>query len=129
MTKQELEAKLQTLQKLLDEQNASANSYRDQIQELKKQLEDLNKPKLTPLQFDKLRDAIETGVGQFDFDDTDNYSYDFHIDYDNRIAIESFSFDNAYDLGQEIYNAIEELFAEAPAPEDEISIQEHLNQD
>ena len=129
MTKQELEAKLETLQKLLDEQNASANSYRDQIQELKKQLEDLNKPKLTPLQFDKLRDAIETGVGQFDFDDTDNYSYDFHIDYDNRIAIESFSFDNAYDLGQEIYNAIEELFAEAPAPEDEISIQEHLNQD
>ena len=129
MTKQELEAKLQTLQKLLDEQNASANSYRDQIQELKKQLEDLNKPKLTPLQFDKLRDAIETGVGQFDFDDTDNYSYDFHIDYDNRIAIESFSFDNAYDLGQEIYNAVEELFAEAPAPEDEISIQEHLNQD
>jgi predicted DNA binding protein len=129
MTKQELEAKLETLQKLLDEQNASANSYRDQIQELKKQLEDLNKPKLTPLQFDKLRDAIETGIGQFDFDDTDNYSYDFHIDYDNRIAIESFSFDNAYDLGQEIYNAIEELFAEAPAPEDEISIQEHLNQD
>ena len=129
MTKQELEAKLETLQKLLDEQNASANSYRDQIQELKKQLEDLNKPKLTPLQFDKLRDAIETGVGQFDFDDTDNYSYDFHIDYDNRIAIESFSFDNAYDLGQEIYNAVEELFAEAPAPEDEISIQEHLNQD
>ena len=129
MTKQELEAKLQTLQKLLDEQNASANAYRDQIQGLKKQLEDLNKPKLTPLQFDKLRDAIETGVGQFDFDDTDNYSYDFHIDYDNRIAIESFSFDNAYDLGQEIYNAIEELFAEAPAPEDEISIQEHLNQD
>ena len=127
MTKQELEAKLETLQKLLDEQNASANAYRDQIQELKKQLEDLNKPKLTPLQFDKLRDAIETGIGQFDFDDTDNYSYDFHIDYDNRIAIESFSFDNAYDLGEEIYRAVEELFAELP--EDEISIQEHLNQD
>ena len=113
MTKQELEAKLETLQKLLDEQNASANAYRDQIQELKKQLEDLNKPKLTPKQFDAIREAIEDGVGQFDFDDTDNYSYDFHIDYDNRIAIESFSFDNAYDLGQEIYSAVEELFAEA----------------
>ena len=129
MTKAELEVKLEALQKLLDEQNASANAYRDQIDTLKKQLEDLNKPKLTPLQFDKLRDAIETGVGQFDFDDQDNYSIDFGLDYDNRICCESFSFDNAYDLGQEIYNAVEELFAEAPAPEDEISIQEHLNQD
>ena len=119
MTKTELEVKLEALQKLLDEQNASANAYRDQIQDLKKQLEDLNKPRLTPLQFDKLREAIEEGVGQFDFDDTDNYSYDFHIDYDNRIAIESFSFDNAYDLGQEIYNVVEELFAEAECPDED----------
>ena len=125
MTKTELEVKLEALQKLLDEQNASANAYRDQIQELKKQLEDLNKPRLTPKQFDAIREAIEEGVGQFDFDDTDNYSYDFHIDYDNRIAIESFSFDNAYDLGQEIYRAVEELFAEADAPEDD----NQLNQD
>ena len=125
MTKTELEVKLEALQKLLDEQNASANAYRDQIQELKKQLEDLNKPRLTPKQFDAIREAIEEGVGQFDFDDTDNYSYDFHIDYDNRIAIESFSFDNAYDLGQEIYNTVEELFAEADAPEDD----NQLNQD
>ena len=112
MTKQELELKLEALQKLLDEQNASANAYRNQIQELKKQLEDLNKPKLTPEQFDAIREAIETGVGQFDFDDQDNYSIDFGLDYDNRICCESFSFDNAYDLGQEIYNAVEELFTE-----------------
>ena len=112
MTKTELEAKIEALQTALDTKTQEQNAYRSQIDTLKKQLEDLNKPKLTPLQFDKLRDAIETGIGQFDFDDTDNYSYDFHIDYDNRIAIESFSFDNAYDLGQEIYNVVEELFAE-----------------
>ena len=112
MTKTEIEVKLEALQKLLDEQNASANAYRNQIQELKKQLEDLNKPKLTPEKFDAIREAIETGVGQFDFDDQDNYSIDFGLDYDNRICCESFSFDNAYDLGQEIYNAVEELFTE-----------------
>ena len=121
MTKEELELKLETLQKLLDEQNASANAYRDQIQDLKQQLEDLNKPKLTPEQFDAIREAIETGVGQFDFDDTDNYSYDFHIDYDNRIAIESFSFDNAHDLGQEIYDAVEELFAKLPEDNNQLN--------
>ncbi len=112
MTKTELEVKLEALQKLLDEQNASANAYRDQIQDLKKQLEDLNKPKLTPEQFDKLREAIETGVGQFDFDNEDNYSIDYGINYDNKICCESFSFDNAYDLTEEIYNYVEDLFAE-----------------
>ena len=114
MTKTELEAKIEALQAALDTKTQEQNAYRGQIDALKKQLEDLNKPQLTPKQFDAINEAIEEGIGQFDFDDTDNYSYDFHIDYDNRIAIESFSFDNAYDLGQEIYNAVEELFAELP---------------
>ena len=129
MTTTELNAKIEALQAALETKVQEQNAYRGQIDTLNKQLEDLNKPKLTPLQFDKLREAIEEGVGQFDFDDTDNYSYDFHIDYDNRIAIESFSFDNAYDLGQEIYNVVEELFGEAKASEDKVSTQEHLNQD
>ena len=128
MTKDELEIKISTLQNLVTQKNEELSDYAAQIERLNDELKDLNKPKLTPLQFDELHKAIEEAVGQFDFDDTDNYSYDFNIDYDNRIAIESFSFDNAYDLGQEIYNAVEELFAEATAPENEISTQEHLNQ-
>ena len=112
MTKTELEAKIEALQAALDTKTQEQNAYRGQIDTLKKQLEDLNKPKLTKVQFDKLREAIETGVDQFDFDDTDNYSIDYGIDYDNRINCESFSFDNAYDLTEEIYSVVEELFAE-----------------
>ena len=89
MTKQELELKLENLQKLLDEQNASANAYRDQIQELQKELKDINKPKLTGLQLDEVYQAIEQGIESFDFDDCDNYATEFHIDYDNRIALEN----------------------------------------
>ena len=118
MTKQELELKLETLQKLLDEQNASANAYRDQIQDLQKQLKDLNKPKLTPLQFDELHGAIEEAVESFDFDDCDNYDTEFHIDYDNRIAVESMSFQNSDELVREIYNQLEEFFSVAEAPKD-----------
>ena len=112
MTKVELEVKIEALQKLLVEKVTEQTNYQNQIKELEKQLEDLNKPKLTPEQFDKLREAIETGVGQFDFDDQDNYSIDFGINYDNRVCCESFSFDNAYDLTEEIYNYVEDLFAE-----------------
>ena len=113
MTKVELEVKLEALQKLLEEKANEQKTYQNQIKDLEKQLEDLNKPKLTAKQFDKLNEAIETAIGQFDFDNEDNYSIDFGLDYDNRITCESFSFDNAYDLHQEIYSAVEELFAEA----------------
>ncbi len=129
MTKTELEAKIEALQTALNTKTQEQNAYRGQIDTLKKQLEDLNKPKLTPLQFDKLREAIDEAIGNWDFDDQDNYSIDFGIDYDNRINCESFCFDNADDLVHEIYEYVAALFAEAPAPEDEISIQEHLNQD
>jgi len=125
MTKQELELKLENLQKLLDEQNASANAYRDQIQELQKQLKDINKPKLTPLQLDEIYEAIEKGIESFDFDDCDNYDTEFHIDYDNRIALENMSFQNADELLRVVYDEVRELFAEATAPEDD----NQLNQD
>ena len=118
MTVTELQAKIEALQAALETKVQEQNAYRGQIDTLKKQLEDLNKPKLTPKQFDAVNEAIETAIGQFDFDDQDNYSIDFGLDYDNRICCESFSFDNAYELGQEIYIAVEELFAEADALED-----------
>ena len=128
MTTTELQAKIEALQAALDTKTQEQNAYRGQIDTLKKQLKDLNKPKLTPLQFDELHTAVEEAVGSFDFDDCDNYETDFHIDYDNRIAIESMAFHNADELVREVYNQISELFAEAPAPEDETSTQEHLNQ-
>ena len=121
MTVTELQAKIEALQAALETKVQEQNAYRGQIDTLKKQLEDLNKPKLTSKQFDAISEAIEEGIGQIDFDDTDNYSYDFHIDYDNRIAIESFSFDNAYDLAREIYNVVAELFAEIPEDDNQLN--------
>ena len=112
MTTTELQAKIEALQAAFDTKVQEQNAYRSQINALKKQLTDLNKPKLTPIQFDELREAIEEAVGQFDFDDSDNYSFDFHIDYDNRIAIESLTFDNADEIVREVYDQVCELFAE-----------------
>ena len=119
MNKVELEVKLEALQKLLEEKANEQTTYQNQINDLEKQLADLNKPKLTPAQFDLVNNAVENAISGFDFDDQDNYSIDFGIDYDNRICAESFSFDNAYDLHQEIYSAVEELFAEAECPDED----------
>ena len=125
MTTTELQAKIEALQAAFDTKVQEQNAYRSQIDALKKQLTDLNKPKLTPLQFDELHEAIEMGIGNYDFSDTDLYSIDYGIDYDGRVHCESFEFDNADDLAREVYNYVERLFAEADAPEDD----NQLNQD
>jgi len=113
MNKVELEVKLEALQKLLDEKANEQASYASQIRDLEKQLKDINKPKLTPLQFDELREAIDEAIGTWDFNDQDNYSIDFGIDYDGRVHCESFDFDCADDLVHEIYEYVAALFAEA----------------
>jgi len=125
MTKEELEIKISTLQNLVLQKNEELNDYAAQIERLNDELKDLNKPKLTPMQLDELYQAIEQGIESFDFDDADNFDVDFHIDYDNRIAIESMSFQNADELLRVVYDEARELFAEAKLPEDD----NQLNQD
>ena len=119
MTKVELEVKLEALQKLLGEKVTEQTTYQKQINDLEKQLADLNKPKLTPMQFDEVNQAIETAIGNFEFDNEDNYSIDFGLDYDGRVHCESFTFDNAYDLHREIYDAVERLFTELECPDED----------
>ena len=119
MTKLELEVKLEALQKLLGEKVTEQTTYQNQINELQQELDDLNKPKLTPAQFDQVSEAIETAIGNFEFDNEDNYSIEFGLDYDGRVHCESFSFDNAYDLHREIYEAVDSLFAEAECPDED----------
>ena len=125
MTKDELEIKISTLQNLVLQKNEELNDYAAQIERLNDELKDLNKPKLTPMQLDELYQAIEQGIESFDFDDADNFDIDFHIDYDNRIAIESMSFQNADELLRVVYDEAREIFAEAKLPEDD----NQLNQD
>ena len=112
MTKTELEAKIEALQAALNTKSQEQNAYQSQINTLKKELEDINKPKLTPAQFDKMYTAIEMGLETFDFDDVDNYSIDYGIDYDNRVTCESFCFDNVSNVAEEVYNHLAVLFAE-----------------
>jgi len=113
MTTTELQAKIEALQAALETKVQEQNAYRGQIDTLKKQLADLNKPKLTMAQFDELTELIETGIGNFDFSDTDNYSIDFGLDYDGRVHCESHEFDNADELAREICEKVYEMFAEA----------------
>ena len=121
MTKDELEIKISTLQNLVTQKNEELIDYAAQIERLNDELKDLNKPKLTSLQLDELYEAIERGIESFDFDDCDNYDTDFHIDYDNRIAVESISFQNADELVRVVYDEARELFAEIKEDDNQLN--------
>ena len=121
MTKLELQAKIEALQSALDTKMQESKAYQGQLDTLQEQLKNINKPKLTSLQLDELYEAIERGIESFDFDDCDNYETDFHIDYDNRIAIESMQFHNADELLRVVYNEAREIFAEIKEDDNQLN--------
>jgi len=121
MTTTELQAKIEALQAALETKTQEQNAYQGQIDTLKKQLADLNKPKLTMLQFDELTELVEQGIGEFDFDDLDNYSIDYGIDYDNRVTCESFCFDNIDELARVICETVYKMFAEANEDDNQLN--------
>tara|TARA_R100000329_G_scaffold557_2_gene1134 strand:+ start:66 stop:440 length:375 start_codon:yes stop_codon:yes gene_type:complete len=116
---QELENKKAALELLQNETNEKLNDYRQQVSIIEKQIEDYNKPELTPMYMDKIYEAIEIGVDGFDFDDTDNYDIEYGIDYDGRVHCESFGFSNASDLVQEVADEVMKLFREAECPDED----------
>ena len=119
MTKEELQVKIGTIESMISDGQIEISKYAEQLADLKKQHADLSKPKLTPQQYDKLHLLIEEAVESFDFDDTDNYSIEYGIDYDNRVTCESFCFDNSNEVVRCIMENIEDMFAEATNEENQ----------
>ena len=113
MNAKDLELKIAGLEKAIQEHKADANRYEDELKQTNKQLSDYNKPELTSSQLDDIYEAVEKGVNEFDFSDTDNFDKEFNIDYDNRIQLENFDFTNHTDLVEMIVEKVSKLFVEA----------------
>ena len=112
MSKEQLEANLAALKLLQNETNEKLTDHKVQISLLEKELADINKPMLTPSQLDDVHEAIEKGVGEFDFSDSDNYNIEYGIDYDGRVNCESLELCNHGDLVELIVREVHELFVE-----------------
>ena len=113
MTKtEELEKAVQMLEAQVETNKTMSETYQQELKLAQKQLADVNKPELTPLQFDNLYEAIESGIGNYDFSDSDNFDKEFGIDYDGRVTLESFDINNAQDLVEAIADKVNKLFTE-----------------
>ena len=111
MTKDELKAKIVTLELAIEKSKSDTCNVISELDKCKKDLTDLNKPKLTKEYFGKIHQAVDDGINEFDFDNSDHYSIDFGIDYDGRVHAESFCFDGESDLEFNIIQKLEQLFA------------------
>ena len=122
-TKEELEVNLAALKLLEAETGIKHENFKQQVQDTEKKLENINKPVLTPLYFDKIQEAIEEGVGNFSFDEADNYDKEFGLEYDGKVYLESIDLTCTHELIEKIVEQVHKLFVESEDDNSELNTQ------
>ena len=80
------------------------------LQTKRKELDNINKPKLNQSTMDIIYDCINDGLHEFDFNEEENYDFEYELDYDGRVRTCSVEF-NSIDYVQEpIIKSIENKF-------------------
>ena len=102
-TKELLEATVKGLQEKIQQLNVDLKSK-------EKELEDINKPEMSGELFDQLHGLVEEGVGEFDFNDANNYDFEPEFDYDNKVVIGTIDLNNHYEVVSLIMNKIDHEF-------------------
>ena len=115
---EDLQNKKAALELLQSETNEKLNDYRQQVSIIQKQIDDYNKPELTPKQLDDITEAIEDAVGSYNFDDVDMYDIELEMDYDGRVSASTINMNETYDLVEKIVRKVHSLFKEADTPEE-----------
>ena len=123
MNEQDLLLKIEGLEKVIQEKNADASRYQDQLKETKQELIDYNKPELTTKQMVAIEGAVQQVVNDYDFNDTDNYEIDYGIDYDGKVHCESHEFNEADELCSLIINKLCGLFKEVEDDNSQLNTQ------
>ena len=117
MSKEVLENKKSALELMLSENNDLCTDYKAQISQIDQELSDLGKPETTSEFLDKLNETITEAVEGLELDD--GVTCDLEIDYDNRITMSDFRFEDTQAIADKIYYTVEKLFAKTELPEDE----------
>ena len=121
MNKEQLETNIAALELLLSENSDKAASFKAQLEKEKQQLEDYNKTELTPEDIVNIETAVEEAVEGFDFSNTDNYEFEFGMDYDGKVYVESVGLQCAYELTEQVVKNVCKLFKETELSEDDNS--------
>ena len=119
MNKEDLTREIAKLQLALESHEEQVKDLNHDLKIATQRLEDCDKPKLTPKQFDELHRVIETSVENFDFNQTDNYNVEMGMEYDNKVYLENIEFECHADLYEQIIRDVEDLFGVADESDDD----------
>ena len=118
MNKMDLTTKVEGLKKAIKEHNDFSATYQNELAIVEKQLQDYDKPALTPVQLDAIFEAVDKAVENFSFSNCDNYEVEFSLDYDGRVQLETIDLQDTYELVEMIVDKVHSLFKEVDCPED-----------
>ena len=116
-TKELLEATVKGLQEKIQ-------SLQTDLTIKQKELDNVNKPKITSELYDELASVIEDTIDGLDFDNPDAYEYDFGMEYDGRVYIDSISMNSTYEITNSIMAKIDKRFNVLPKNTEENTITE-----
>ena len=115
---EDLQNKKAALELLQNETNEKLQDYRQQASIIQKQIDDYNKPELTPAQLDDISEAVEDAVGSYNFDDVDMYDIELEMDYDGKVSAHTINMNETYALVERIVQKVHSLFKEADTPKE-----------
>ena len=118
MNEIDLLTKIEGLEKAIAEHKDFATNYESTLKQTKQELEDYYKPEITPMMIDNIHSAVEKAVEGFDFSNTDNYEFEYGIEYDGKVYCETVDLQAAYELTEMIVDKVHNLFKEAECPTD-----------
>ena len=110
MTREQLEIRIKELGVLIEEASGNVKKLVDEQNTLTRDLEDLNKPKLTDEQWNDIQRIVEVACESFE-PELGDCEYELELKYDNRVEIQSI--DLGYqlnDLGEHIMDRLTEVF-------------------
>ena len=110
MNREQLEIRIKELSTLIENASGNVKKLVDEQNTLTRDLEDLNKPKLTEDQWGKVADVVIHACETFD-PDLGESEYELELNYDNTVVLNSI--DLGYqlnDLGEHIMDRLTEVF-------------------
>ena len=109
-TKEQLEQEINELNDLLTQSMATKEKIDTQISAAQQELAEVSMPTMTLSIRDAIRGAVNYALCSYDFNDYNEFSYDFEIDYNNTISLANLEFDKIDSLEDAICDSIEENF-------------------
>lgn len=122
-TKEQIQDRITLLETYVTDAEHTKKSYAAEVSMLKRDLEDINKPVIDDDVLSQIYEVIQQHVEDLNEIDPSDCEFDFGIDYDGRVAVESMQVvDKNYDYFSEgLYNDLKTLF-KVNKEEDEDSV-------